>query len=225
MAGVAIMPQTFTVAPASVAVGIIVSKTGRFRWALWGGWTLTVLGLGLMYLLDVHTPTVSWIFIDLVAGLGTGALFPSLGFAIQASASNEDTAIAVAMFSFFRALGQTFGIVIGGVIFQNSLKSQISKYPALVNLAGGYVKDAVALVQVINRMSDGELKTQLAQSYADALKNVWLAMCVFAAAGLFTSLWCQGLSLDRELVTEQGLREKNGTKGSKRVVDAELEKV
>lgn len=83
MAGVAMFPQTFTVAPASVVVGIIVSITGRFRWAIWTGWVLTTTGMGLMYLLDVNTPTVEWVFLNLVAGLGTGMLFPSMAFAIQ----------------------------------------------------------------------------------------------------------------------------------------------
>jgi len=57
-----------TVAPACVAVGFLVSITGRFRWALWLGWALTILGKGVLVFLDVDTPTVSWIFITLVSG-------------------------------------------------------------------------------------------------------------------------------------------------------------
>jgi hypothetical protein len=83
MSGVAVFPQTFTVAPAAVIVGIAVTITGRFRWAVWTGWVLTTMGMGLMYLLNVHTHTVQWIFLDLVSGIGTGMLFPSMAFAIQ----------------------------------------------------------------------------------------------------------------------------------------------
>jgi hypothetical protein len=86
MAGVAVFPQTFTVAPASVAVGIIGTVTGRFRWAVWSGWVLMTLGMGLMYLLDVHTSTVKWVFINLVAGLGAGMLFPSMSYGVQVCA-------------------------------------------------------------------------------------------------------------------------------------------
>ena len=35
--GVSVFPETFTVAPASIIVGIAISITGRFRWAIWSG--------------------------------------------------------------------------------------------------------------------------------------------------------------------------------------------
>ncbi|KAF8250950.1 MFS general substrate transporter [Wilcoxina mikolae CBS 423.85] len=213
MAGVAIFPQTFTVAPASIVVGIVVTITGRFRWAVWTGWILTTTGMGLMYILDVNTSTVKWIFIDLVAGLGTGMLFPSMAFAIQASASNEDMAIAVAMFSFLRAFGQSFGVAVGGIVFQNALIKQFAKYPELAGLvAKGAAKDAVALVQIIKSLPKGDVtRIRMVQSYADSLKLVWLAMMAFAIVGLIASIGVEGLSLDRVLVSEQGLREKKKT--------------
>ena len=70
--GVDLFPATFTVAPAAVVVGAAISKMGSYRWAEWTGWTLATLGDGIEYLLDVHTSTVAWVFITLVAGIGTG---------------------------------------------------------------------------------------------------------------------------------------------------------
>lgn len=198
-----------TVAPASIAVGIAVSITGRFRWALWSGWALTLIGMGLMVLLDVHTSTVGWVFICLVGGLGTGILFPAMAFSIQAAASDEDTAYAVSLYSFFRAFGQAFGVAIGGVIFQNALRSKLQGVPGLSELAGEYSKDSVAMVQLIKAMPVGAPgREDLMESYAEALKVVWMAMIGFAAAGLVTSFLTEGLSLDRELNTEHGLKEK-----------------
>lgn len=209
MTGVALFPETFTVAPASVVVGILVSVTGRFRWALWSGWALTTIGMGLLTLLDVHTSTVAWVFICLVGGLGTGVLFPAMAFAIQAAAADVDTAYAVSLFSFFRAFGQAFGVAIGGVIFQNALRSKLEAIPGLTELAGGYAKDSVAMVQLIKAMPVGASgREELLGAYADALKVVWMAMIGFAAAGGLASLFTEGLSLDRELSTEHGLREK-----------------
>ena len=46
--GIAIFPFTFTVAPAAVVVGFIITKTGRYRPLLWIGWFLTTLGMGLL---------------------------------------------------------------------------------------------------------------------------------------------------------------------------------
>ncbi|KAF3916766.1 hypothetical protein ABW20_dc0107863 [Dactylellina cionopaga] len=218
LAGVSVFPQTFTVAPASVVVGIIVSVTGKFRWAVYTGWSLTILGIGLLYLLDVNTPTVSWIFINLVSGLGTGMLFPSMGLAIQAAAPIGDTGYAVAMFSFLRAFGQTFGVAIGGMAFQNFLKTKLQTFPELEAVAGAYAKDAAALVEVIKSLPFGQedqLREHLVYCYAAALKNVWLVFLGFAIVGGAVSIFTEDLSLDREHDTDQGFKRKE------KVVDAE----
>ncbi|KAK5697099.1 hypothetical protein LTR17_024005 [Elasticomyces elasticus] len=38
MSAVDLFPGTFTVAPAAIVVGILISKFGVFRWAIWTGW-------------------------------------------------------------------------------------------------------------------------------------------------------------------------------------------
>jgi hypothetical protein len=43
---------TFTVAPAAVIVGLIITKTGRYRPSLWIGWCLITLGMGLLICLN-----------------------------------------------------------------------------------------------------------------------------------------------------------------------------
>lgn len=106
-AGIAVFPETFTVAPASLIMGLIVSRTGRYQLGVWAGWLLTTLGTGLLCLLDVHTTNLSCILLNLVGGVGMGLLFSAMSFAIQASASaaGEDMGFAIAMFCFLRALG------------------------------------------------------------------------------------------------------------------------
>jgi hypothetical protein len=51
-----------------------------------------------------------------------GILAVRIGHRSQStSADPENLAIAVAMFSFFRALGQAIGVAVGGVVFQNRM--------------------------------------------------------------------------------------------------------
>ncbi|KAL8946725.1 MAG: hypothetical protein Q9222_006917 [Ikaeria aurantiellina] len=211
ISGVALFPETFTVAPASIVVGVLITVTGRYRWAIWSGWVLTVLGTGLLYLLDVQTSTVAWVFLNLVGGLGMGMLFPSMAFAIQASQTNKHLAFAVAMFSFFRAFGQAIGVAVGGTVFQNQMKIKLSAYPALASKADEYSKDASSLVQIIKAMQDGVAKENLKHAYADSLKVVWATMCGLAAVGLIASLWTKGLDMNKPLETEQGFIEEKTT--------------
>lgn len=204
--GISLFPATFTVAPAAMVTGIVISKTGRYRWAIWSGWTLTTFGTGLLYLLDVNTTTVQWVFLNLVSGLGMGVLFPSMAFSIQAATINKDLAFAVALFSFFRAFGQAIGVAIGGVIFQNQLEKKLLTYPLLAPMAKSYSSDASGLVQIIKTMEHGPARTQLIQSYADSLKFVWIVMCALAGVALLSSFLIKGLDLDRALETEQGFQ-------------------
>ncbi|KAL8938260.1 MAG: hypothetical protein Q9211_003289 [Gyalolechia sp. 1 TL-2023] len=217
LSGVALFPQTFTVAPSTVVVGILITVTGRYRWAIWSGWVLTVLGTGILYLLDVDTSVVEWIFLNLVGGVGMGMLFPSMAFAIQASQKNKDLAFAVAMFSFFRAFGQALGVAVGGTVFQNQMKTKLLAYPALASKADEYSRDASSLVQIIKAMKDDVIKENLQHAYADSLKVVWLTMCGFAGVGLILSLWTKGLDMNKPLETEQGfIDQKKGKDEEKR---------
>lgn len=211
VAGISIFPETFTVAPVSVVTGIVVTITGRYRWSLWAGWVLATLGTGILYLLDVDTSVASWIFLNLVVGIGMGLLFPAMAFAIQAASTNEDLAFAVAMFSFFRSFGQSIGVAVGGTVFQNEVKKKILTYPALASKATEYSRDSSTLVQIIKALPEGLEKTQLKQSYADALKIVWITLCALSALALILSLWTEGLDMNKPLETDQGFREEKKT--------------
>ena len=109
-AGLAALPQTLTIVPCSAIVGVIAAKTGRYRWSLYVGFTLTTLGCGLLYLLDVDTSIVEWVFLLLISGAGIGLLFPGMNLSIQASVPPKDIAIAAGLFPFFRAAGQSVGV-------------------------------------------------------------------------------------------------------------------
>ena len=172
---------------------------------------MATLGFGLQYLLDVHLKTYAWVLITLVTGIGTGMLYPSLTFAIQAATPNKDQAYAVSLFTFFRAAGQTVGVAVGGTIFQNQIKQEILTHPSIAMHANAWSKDATILVGIIKAMPEGLAKTDLVQSFADALKVIWIVVCALSAIGLISSLWIQYFSLDRELETDHGFKHEERT--------------
>lgn len=210
MSGVALFPWTFTTGPAAVVVGLVVAKTGAYRWAIWSGWAITVVGVGLLELFEKDTKTVEWVCLSLVSGLGLGILYPAMSFAIQASASNKDLPFAAALYSFFRNFGQMLGVAVGGAIFQNAVKKNMETYPELLPHAAEFSKDASALVEIIKRMPTSPegyviAKRDLISSYVDALRTVWIIMCIMAGVAFMLSIaFTAHYSLDRELETEQG---------------------
>jgi MFS family permease len=191
----------------SVLVGVICAKTGRYRWAVWIGWFLTTLGSGLLILLDPRTTIPGWVFLNVSVAIGTGMLFPAMGLAIQAAGRPQDAGHCAAFYSFIRVVGQSLGVAIGGVVFQNQIKQKLLSYPLLAPLATEYSKDATALVRIIKGMQEGAEKRQLIQAYADSLKTIWVVMCALSAVALVANLFIKGYSLEQEHKTLQGFHE------------------
>ncbi|OCL09428.1 MFS general substrate transporter [Glonium stellatum] len=208
ISGVAVLPETFTVAPTALVAGILISISGRFRWAVWTGWSITVLGMGLLYLLSPTTSIPAWISLNLLPGLGIGLLFPGMEFAVQAAAGQNDVAYAAAMYNFMRAFGQSIGVALGGAVFQSQFKRELARYPELSGKASQLSQDASSLVQLIKAMAkDQPERAMIVHAYADSLKVLWAVMAGLAFVALVVSSLTKGLSLDEELVTDQGLRE------------------
>ena len=212
--GVAIFPETFTVAPVSIIVGIAISMTGHFRWAIWSGWFLTVLGMGLLCKLSPETSIPAWLFMNLVPGTGMGLLYTSLGYATQASADQVDVAFAAAMYTFSRSFGQSIGVAIGGTIFQAQFKAKLASYPTLAGNATQLSQDASGLVQTIKAMPKNlPERPMIVEAYADSLKVVWAVMAGLAFIALLFSAWTSPLDLNKQQATEQGLRKSKPMSG------------
>lgn len=212
VSGVALFPDTFTVAPLAVVTGILITVTGHYRWALWSGWMLTVLGTGLLVLLKVDTTIPAWIFLTIVSGLGLGILFPSMQFSLQAATTNKNMGFAVAMFSFFRTFGQAIGVAIGGVIFQNQMAKKLAAYPQFASKASELAKDAAALVQVIKATPEGQDKLDLRTAYVDSVRVIFIVQCALAAVALVSSFFIESYDLNRALESEQGFKEERKSK-------------
>ncbi|KAL8419211.1 hypothetical protein RB594_002430 [Gaeumannomyces avenae] len=213
MAGVAIFPQTFTVAPTSILVGILVSRFGRFRWAVWLGWSLSVPGLAILYLLDADTTPPQWVFLNLVSGFGLGLLYTSLSYGTIGAADERDAGQAASMYVFSRSLGQCIGVSVGGAVFQNVFAARLSESGSgsggLADRAAGLGREASALVEVVRGMDPASPeRAVIVNAYADALKVVWVSMAGVAFLALLASLLMRHIDITRSLETEQGLQGK-----------------
>lgn len=206
-AGIALFPWTFTTAPAAVVVGILVAKTGRYRWGIYSGWVLVTLGVGLLILLERNTPVATWVGLALVSGLGLGILYSAMSFSIQAAADARDLPFAAALYSFFRYFGQMLGVAVGGVIFQNEVRRNLLANPLLAARADEFSRDASALVETIKGLPEGQaqVKDGLIAAYVDSLHMLYMVMCGMAGAAMILSMiFTKGHTLNRGIETDQG---------------------
>ncbi|TDZ40242.1 Efflux pump FUS6 [Colletotrichum spinosum] len=205
ISAVAVLPETLTVAPAAMCVGLISGITGRYRWSLWSGWIITTLGAGLMCLLQPDTSIPAWIWLNIPIGLGTGMLFPAMALSIQAACEPALNAQAAAFYSFLRTFGQSLGVAISGVIFQNAFKEKMLAIPSLAAHADEYSRDATLVVEIIKQMPKDSMRADLIGAYVDGLRAIWISLIAFSGFCMFLSASVKKYTLDQEHVTEQGL--------------------
>lgn len=197
----------------SIVVGVVSSITGRYTWASWIGWGVTTLGFGLLYLLDPGTSIPAFIFLNVPVAIGTGMAFISMSLGIQAAGRPQDAGHSITFYSFIRVVGQSLGVAVGGVVFQNQIRKKISGYPLLAPSAGKYSKDSTAVVNLIQGMEAGIEKTQLIQAYADSIKMVWVVMAALSGVVFTSTFFLKGYSLDQKLETLQGFNHGDHEKG------------
>jgi hypothetical protein len=204
VAGVAALPQTLTVVPCAVAVGVIVGITGKYRWAIWAGWILTTIGCGLLIKLDVNTSIPAWIFLEAVSGLGVGLLFPSIALALQSSVPQGDIAIAATLVLFFRSFGQALGVAIGGSILENRMRENLQKAVGLPTGSEQYGTGAVLLVEQLKALPHNSPEAvALRQAFARSFQTIWTVMCGTAAVNMVAHFLIKEYDMNQEHLTEQ----------------------
>ncbi|RAL07864.1 MFS general substrate transporter [Aspergillus homomorphus CBS 101889] len=87
--GLALMMILGVMLPASVVAGMPLTRLGAYRWAIWSGWVLPTVAIGLLTLVDAHISAARWVFIFLTLGVGQGLVLTAQDFAVQALAQNR----------------------------------------------------------------------------------------------------------------------------------------
>jgi MFS family permease len=111
-AGIDLLPASAFLVPGSIIVSILTTRLGRFRWAIWSGWAVSILACGLMLLYNLHTRLAVYSVIMAIFGLGSGMVLTSTNVGIQAISKEEDAGMAGCMYAFFRSVGMPLGVTV-----------------------------------------------------------------------------------------------------------------
>ena len=208
--GVGLLGITCGVFPSSSLVGVVVSRKGHFRWAIWAGWAITTLGTGLLLLFGTHTTTATWAGIFFVIGLGHGFLLSALGVSAQAAARSGDVSYAVAMYSFMRTFGMVIGVAIGGAIFQNRLPRYLENAGITPERALEIAKNADAFVTTLRQMPASSSSHQIiVGAYAQSFRVIFGVLTGVSSLGGIASMAIRHHSMDRELESEHVFRRRS----------------
>jgi len=219
MAGVCIFPSGMTVVPISGITGVLITRLGRYQWAVWAGWVIATLGIGTLVLLDQDTSTVAYVFMFVCAGIGLGLLMNSLSAAVQAISPTKDVAYASSMFAFMRSLGLCLGVSIGGTIFQNFLRQRLEHYGLSTELA----ENAEVYVSLLRSTPSSPHKILLKEIINWAFRMLFATLCGICGLGLTISVLIGKYSLDKELDSQHVIvQSESESEGKREVSDSSV---
>lgn len=203
LAGVTLLGISGGMFTCSAIVGVVMSRLGKFRWAIWGGWCVTILGTGLLILFNSHTKPSTWAPIFVVIGIGHGLLLSGMVIGAQAIADTRDMAYAAAMYSFARTFGYCVGVAIGGTVFSNELPKKLAE----AGLPSSIATDAASyVVQLGGASLAPEFRASVAGAYAQALRTVFEVLTGISVCGGIISLAITHHTMDVPLDSEHVLR-------------------
>ena len=123
--GFAALPLVIGLIGSSIASGLIVARTGRYKWLLVGSMATLGIGVALMTQLTKDTPLpVLWLWM-FIAGLGVGPTFSVFTIVIQNAVPFKELGVATSNLTFFRQIGGSVALAFVGTIFAQSFTDDL----------------------------------------------------------------------------------------------------
>jgi EmrB/QacA subfamily drug resistance transporter len=123
--GLALLPLMVGLIGSSVVSGLIVSRTGHYKWLIVGSIAVMGVAVLLMTQLTKDTPVpIVWLWM-LIAGLGVGTTFSVPTIVIQNAVPFRQLGVATSNLTFFRQIGGTIALAFVGTIFATSFQDNL----------------------------------------------------------------------------------------------------
>ena len=125
--GLAALPLMIGLIGSSIVSGLVVSRTGRYKWLLVGAIATMGVATLLMTQLTKDTPVpVVWLWM-FIAGLGVGPTFSVFTIVIQNAVPFRQLGVATSNLTFFRQIGGTVALAFVGTIFGTTFSEELPK--------------------------------------------------------------------------------------------------
>ena len=203
-AGLLMIPMMGTLLLTSVGTGVLVSKTGRYKWMPIAGSLLVALALFLLSTLTIQTPV--WLFCVYIGvlGVGLGTSMQILVLIVQNSFPIREVGTATASNNFFRQIGASLGSAVVGSLFASRLTSLITE--RMPSTGGGDASPSNSLTPDVVAALPAPAREIITTSYNDALAPLFLYMVPLALLAFVLLLFVKekplATTIERDIPSE-----------------------
>ena len=196
--GLIIIPMSAAMIGVGILVGLLITRTGRYKPFIVAGTLTLVAGFWLLTRVHYGSSQAELTLAMVVVGTGLGLCMQTFTLVVQNAVDRRDLGVATAATQFFRSAGGTVGIAVLGTIMTSRLATAIPAHlPAGAagqlpdgGVDAGSVLDPAALAGL-----PGPVAVAVRQGLADALHDVFLAALPLAGVAVVASLLVRQIPL------------------------------
>ena len=210
-AGLMTIPMVAGLLIASMTVGQLITKFGKWKSYLIGGSVLLVAGLYLLTTIQYDTPFVLVSIYMFLMGAGVGTTMQNLVLIVQNTAKPEEIGVASSGVAFFRSLGGTIGVAVMGAALATRVTELMTDYrdhltEAIMSL-GDKGADVAAQLQsgalpAVHSLPHA-VQIIVEDVYAQGIARSFLIAVPFAVLSLIAVIFLPNLPLGRMTTRER----------------------
>jgi len=194
--GLLMLPMMVGVFGTSIASGILISKTGKYKIYPILGTAITGVAMLLMTGLTAETPIWLICFYLFLFGAGLGLVMQVIILVVQNAVDPTMIGTATSTNNYFREVGASLGVAVFGTIFANRLSERLTDVFAGSGATAEGAAQATATLdpQTLNSLP-GPIRDLIVSAYAESLAPVFWYLIPFLVIALVLSLFLKQIPL------------------------------
>ncbi|KAF9463987.1 major facilitator superfamily domain-containing protein [Collybia nuda] len=189
-AGVFLIPLLSGQMVTSWVVGVIMSRTGRYRTIIHLGFAIWAISCGCISTVTTKSPRVVLVVYMLMGGVGAGQTLQTTTVAAQASVPRKDMSVVTAFRNFIRLLGGTLSLAIGSAIINNTLTMSMKAINLSPPLISGIVDNPSHLRSPIEfGLSESQASYVLDHGFTRGFRFVFILNASLTAIAVVASVF------------------------------------
>jgi MFS family permease len=195
--GVRNLPFILAISLATICSGVFITATGHYVVFFPLGAALGAVGSGLLYTLDVGSPSSHWIGYQVLAGFGFGLALQIAIIVSQATVAKADVSSITAIIIFFQTISGAVFISVSQSLFANKLLEVVPQYAPGVDPK---VVVSTGATQLRDVFTPAELPGVI-KAYMLGLKDAYALGIALASLAFVISIFI--VVFDRQKLTAQ----------------------